>query len=223
MTSPEAEATVPKGPPADRRVVAGLGVLGIAVVGALLLGDPDARILPVDPAAWFGPAFRRLSAEYAETKYALWATGTILRWGTLAGLVLVGAGPVLAGLGRRLGRRRFLPSAFLAALLLLVVLALTSLPLSFASGFHVEHLYGLSTQSVAGWLLDTSRRLGFWIVVYAAAAAGFLVCLRRWPRRGWLVAAFAGAATKPTTAIAADAEETNRIATLTVFGRDEIA
>lgn len=188
----ETEAGPPEGPPAGRSVLAGLGLLAIAVVVALLAGGPDPRIVPVEPDAWFEPAFRRLSAEYAETKYALWAAGTILRWGTLAGLIAVGAGPVLADLGRRLGLRRSLPSAFFAALLLLLTLAVIALPVSLSSGFHVEHLYGLSTQTVGGWLLDTARRQGFWIAVYAVAAAGFLACLRRWPRRGWLVAAMAG-------------------------------
>jgi STE24 endopeptidase len=192
MTGPATEAGVPGDPPAGRSVLAGLGLLGIAVVIALLVGGPDPRVLPLEPDAWFNPVFRRLSAEYAETKYALWAAATILRWGVLAGLIVLGAGPVLAVFGRRLGRGRVLLSAFLATLLLLATLALAIFPLNLASGFHVEHLYGLSTQSITGWLLDTARRQGFWIAVYAAAAAGFLACLRRWPRRGWLVAAFGG-------------------------------
>lgn len=192
MTGPATEVGVTGDPPAGRTILAGLALLGIAVVAALLLGGPDPRVLPLEPAAWFDPGFRRLSAEYAETKYSLWAAATILRWATLAGLICVGAGPVLAGLGRRLGRGRPLPSAFFAALLLLAVLALVVFPLNLASGFHVEHLYGLSTQSFTGWLLDTARRVGFWIAVYAAAAAGFLTCLGRWPRRGWLVAALGG-------------------------------
>lgn len=193
MTGPATEAAVPGDSPAGRSVLAGLGFLGFAVVIALLAGGPDPRVLPLEPAAWFDPGFRRLSAEYAETKYALWAAATILRWGALAGLIALGAGPALAVLGRRLGRGRALPSAFFAALLLLAALALVAFPLTLASGFHVEHLYGLSTQSITGWLVDTARRLGFWISVYAAGAAGFLACLRRWPRRGWVVAALAGA------------------------------
>ncbi|MGH7589349.1 MAG: M48 family metallopeptidase [Gemmatimonadota bacterium] len=192
MTGPATEAGAPGDPPAGRSVLAGLGLLGIAVVVALLAGGPDPRVLPLEPAAWFDPGFRRLSAEYAETKYALWAAATILRWGVLVGLIAIGAGPVLAGLGRRLGRGRVLPSAFFAAFLLLAALALAVFPLNLASGFQVEHLYGLSTQSITGWLLDTARRQGFWIAVYAAAAAGFLGCLRRWPRRAWLVAALGG-------------------------------
>jgi STE24 endopeptidase len=192
MTGPATETRVLAEPPPVRSVLAGLGLLGTAVVSALLLAGPDPRVLPLEPGAWFDPAFRRLSAEYAETRYALWAAGTILRWGSLAGLIALGAGPVLAGLGRWLGRGRVVPSAFFAAFLLLSALALIVFPLNLASGFHVEHLYGLSTQSFPGWLLDTVRRQGFWIFVYAAAAAGFLACLRRWPRRGWLVAALGG-------------------------------
>ena len=192
MTGPAAESAVPGDPPAGRSILAGLGLLAIAVVAALVVGGPDPRALPLEPAAWFDPGFRRLSAEYAETKYSLWAAATILRWGALAALIALGAGPVLARLGRRLGRGRVFPSAFFAAFLLLAALALVVFPLNLASGFHVEQLYGLSTQSLTGWLLDTTRRQGFWIAVYAAAAAGFVACLRRWPRQGWLVAALGG-------------------------------
>ncbi|HKY60784.1 MAG TPA: M48 family metalloprotease [Gemmatimonadota bacterium] len=191
MTGPtETRARRDRSP--GRSVLAGVGLLGIAIVSALFLAGPDPRVMPVEPSAWFDPAFRRLSAEYAGTKYALWAAGAVLRWGALAGLIALGAGPVLAGLGRRLGRGRGFPSAFFAAFLLLAALALVVFPLNLASGFHVEQRYGLSTQSFPGWALDTARRQAFWIVVYAAAAAGFLACLRRWPRRGWLVAALGG-------------------------------
>lgn len=175
-----------------RSILAGLALLGIAVVAALLLSGPDPRVVPLDPATSFDPAFRRLSAEYAGTKYSLWAVATLLRWATLGGLIGLGAGPVLAGLGRRVGRGRAFPSGFFAALLLLLALVLAVFPISLASGYRVEHLYGLSTQSFSAWLLDTARRVGFWSAVYAAAAGGFLACLARWPRRGWLVAALGG-------------------------------
>jgi len=190
LTGPATE--VPLDTSAGRSVLAGLGLLGIAVVAALLLAGPDPRVLSLEPAGLFDSAFRRLSAEYAETKYALWAAGTILRWGALAGLIALGAGPVLAGLGRRLGRGRDFPSALFTALLLFLILAVVAFPVTLASGFHVEHLYGLSTQSAVDWLLDTARRQAFWIAVYAAATAGFLACLRGWPRRGWLVASLGG-------------------------------
>lgn len=157
------------------------------------MGGPDSRLLPVDPGSVFDPAFRRLAAEYAGTKYSLWSAATLLRWGFLAGLVVLAGGVPLSRLGRKLGRGRPLPSTFVAAVLLLTALLAVSLPFGWTSGFVTEHRFGLSNQSASDWLLDTLRRQGFWIAVYALAAAAFLGCLRRWPRWGWGVAAVGGA------------------------------
>lgn len=192
MTGGPTEAGPTRNGRAGRPVLAGGALLAVAVGAALLLGRPS-WFVRVEPDTWFDPAFRRLAAEYAGTKYSLWAAATILRWGTLAGVIALGGGHLLAAVGRRLGCGRALPSAFIAAFLLLAVLALVAFPLTLSSGFHVEHRYVLSTQSAGGWLLDLGRRQAFWITVYALAAAGFLACLGRWPRRGWLVAAIGGA------------------------------
>ncbi len=170
----------------------GLGLVTITAGAALVLDGPDPRVLAVDPASVFDPAFRGLAGEYAGIKYSLWAAGTLLRWGFLAGLLVLAGGVPLARLGSRIGRGRPLPSAFVAAVLLLVALLVVSLPLSWTSGFVTDHRFGLSTQSASDWLLDTLRRQGFWIAVYALAAAGFLGCLRRWPRWGWVAAAAGG-------------------------------
>lgn len=162
-------------------------------MAGLALGGPDPRVLAVDPGSVFDPAFRRLSAEYAGVKYSLWAAGTLLRWGFLAGLVVLAGGVPLARLGRRLGRGRTLPTAFFTALLLLAALTVVSFPTSWASGFATEHRFGLSAQSGGDWLLDVLRRQAFWIGIYAVGAAGFLGCLGRWPRWGWVAAAAGGA------------------------------
>ncbi|MGH7571482.1 MAG: M48 family metallopeptidase [Gemmatimonadota bacterium] len=159
---------------------------------AIALGGSDPRVLPVDPASAFDPAHRRLAAEYAAIKYSFWAAGTALRWGFLAGLLLLAGGVPLSRLGRRIAGGRLLLSAFFTAVLLLLVLLVVALPTAWASGFVTEHRFGLSTRSAGGWLFDTVRRQGFWIVVYGLAAAGFLGCLRRWPRGGWMVAAAGG-------------------------------
>ncbi|MGH7550388.1 MAG: M48 family metallopeptidase [Gemmatimonadota bacterium] len=171
---------------------AGLALVAVAAGIAVALGGPDPRTMPVDPASVFDPAHRRLAAEYAEIKYSLWATGTLLRWGFLAGLLVLAGGVPLSRLGRRIGRGRPLPSSFLTAVLLLAALVFVALPVAWTSGFLVEHRFGLSTRSAGAWLLDTARRQGFWIVVYGLAAAGFLGCLRRWPRWGWVAAAAGG-------------------------------
>lgn len=174
-----------------RRLIA-VGVAVLALVAVILARGHDPRVLPVDPAAHFEPSFRETAALYASHKYSYWAAGTILRWGLLAGIVSLAGGRTLAATGLRLARgRRFLSSALTAALLL-GVLSLATLPLVYGSGFRAEHAFRLSTQSRAEWALDWLKAQAVWIPIYALLAGGFLACLRRWPRRGWIAAAGGG-------------------------------
>ncbi|MBA3583682.1 MAG: M48 family metalloprotease [Gemmatimonadetes bacterium] len=177
------------------RTPAAVAALGLSAAGiGLWLGSPAPRVLPVDPAAHFDGAFLERAAAYAGLKYSFWAAATILKWGALAALIAFGGGRSLARAASRLARGRRWWTAFFAMALLLAALALVGLPLSYASGYRVERAFGLSPQTSAQWALDWLRIQAFWSAVYSALAAGFLACLARWPRRGWLVAALGGAA-----------------------------
>lgn len=172
----------------------GLALAALAVAVTLAIGRRDPRVLPVDPGVVFDPALRRTAADYAAIRYGLWATGSILRWGTLAAMVALGTGGVLAAAGRRIVGRSAFASAFLTAALLLATLSLVALPTAYMGGHEVERAYGLSTQDVAGWLADWSKRRAFWIPLYSVLLAGFLWSIGRWRRRGWMVAAAGGTA-----------------------------
>lgn len=163
-----------------------LGAASLAI--GLLAGRGEGRVLPVDPARFFDPDFRRTAAGYAGIKYSYWAAGSLLRWGALAGVVSLGGGAALARAAGRPVRGRKVPTAFLAGVLVLAALAVATLPLAYASGHVVEREYGLTGQGAAGWLADWGKREAFWIPVYAALMAGFLFCVDRWPRWGWAVA-----------------------------------
>jgi STE24 endopeptidase len=162
-----------------------------AIVFALFMGRSDPRVLPIEQGTQFTSDFGETSSLYSGVKYAFWATATVLRWGTLVGLMVLGGGRILTALAARVSSRLSV-TALIVMAVLLAVLALVTLPLSYASGYRIEHAFGLSTQTRSAWLLDYVRVRGFWILVYSAAAAGFLTTIRRWPRRGWLVAAGAG-------------------------------
>jgi len=182
-----------------RRVtrVLAIGVLGVVLVSAavaLVVGRDEPRVLPVDPAAHFPPEHRADAVRYTGLKLSYWAAGSILRWGALAGIVALGGGAGFAAAARRLGRGRPFPTAFVAAALLLVFLSVATLPLAYQSGHRVERAFGLTNQSAGGWLLDWARQQGFWLALYSALAAGFLMVIGRWPRRGWMLAAAGGAA-----------------------------
>ncbi len=177
--------------PGRRWLGVGIAIAVAAIVLALFLGRPDPRVLPVDATSHFTPDFGETSSLYGGVKYAFWATATLLRWGTLIGLVVLGGGHVLTTILGRVSNRSLI-IAFGTMAILLVVLALVTLPLSYASGYRIEHAFGLSTQTRWAWLLDYAKVRGFWILVYSAAAAGFLGAIGRWPRHGWVVAAGVG-------------------------------
>jgi STE24 endopeptidase len=170
--------------------IVGIGLASIAI--GLAAGRRDSRIQAVDPAAHFPPEHRENAQRYTGLKLSYWAAGSIIKWGALAAIVGLGGGTRLSALARRLARGRRYPTVFLAAALLLVFLAVATLPLAYQSGHRAERAFGLTSQSPGGWLLDWSRQQGFWIGFYSAVAAGFLVVLDRWPRRGWVGAAAAG-------------------------------
>ena len=76
---------------------------------------------------------------------------------------------------------------FAVALTLLVELA--QLPFAFHLGVTLERRYGLSTQSVAGWVVDTTKGALLGVCLAAAAALVVWTLLRWMPTHWWVPAA----------------------------------
>jgi Zn-dependent protease with chaperone function len=78
--------------------------------------------------------------------------------------------------------------------LVIVLLAVLRLPISLWRGYVRERSFGLSTQSLHGWLVDWAKGLAISVALTGAALVG-LVALVRWLPDGWpLPAALAAAA-----------------------------
>jgi STE24 endopeptidase len=67
------------------------------------------------------------------------------------------------------------------------VYALLTLPLDFYSGYVLPHKYGLSTQSIGGWMLDTVKELAL-SAIFGLAALELLYWLLRTLPEWWWVA-----------------------------------
>jgi STE24 endopeptidase len=67
------------------------------------------------------------------------------------------------------------------------LLSLISLPLSFYSGYVVEHRFNLSNQSIPGWFLEWLKGVGIGIALGAPLLQGVFWVIGRWPRRWWAV------------------------------------
>lgn len=63
-----------------------------------------------------------------------------------------------------------------------------SIPLSFYGGFLIERRYGLSNQSLGGWLLDELKGLALGVILGGLAASVLYFFIRRSPDSWWLPA-----------------------------------
>ncbi len=134
------------------------------------LGDhfTDAEI--IRHAAYRGPAYLALLLTLVVEVAAL----LLVARGPFAALVdhLPRAWPLQAALG----------GSLLAAWMWIVLL-----PLNYVQGFAIRHAWGLSTQSIIGWLSDHGKGL-FLSLVFAAIGAVVFYGIVRWqPRSWWLI------------------------------------
>jgi STE24 endopeptidase len=71
--------------------------------------------------------------------------------------------------------------------LLTLILTLAATPLSYYGGFVVGHRYGLSTQSLGGWLVDWLKSTALMVLLTTVAAGLFYATLSVAPSWWWLV------------------------------------
>lgn len=70
---------------------------------------------------------------------------------------------------------------------LTLILGLVSTPLSYYGGFVLSHEYGLSTQSIGGWLVDWLKGTIIMLVLTTAAASLFYATVWAAPTMWWLL------------------------------------
>lgn len=117
-----------------------------------------------------------------------WLTLVDLIWGSLASILILASGlsARMRDEAERIAPRRVgpvMPYALGAALLSFV----TSLPLSYLSGYIIEHRFKLSNQSLGAWLGDQLKGLGVSIVLAVPLAQGVYWVIRRYPQRWWAI------------------------------------
>jgi STE24 endopeptidase len=80
----------------------------------------------------------------------------------------------------------FTQAVFLGAFLALLT-SLVTLPLSFVQGYSIQHAWGLSTQSLGGWVMDQLKGLVIGSVIAAVSAVAFFGVVRWQPRTWWVL------------------------------------
>ncbi len=129
---------------------------------------------------------RERALRYSRTHE--WLTLVDLIWGILGSVLVLATGlsawmrdTVERVAPRRLGPA--MPYALGAAILSFV----TSLPLSYLSGYVIEHRYNLSNQTRLAWLIDQLKGLGVSLVLAAPLVQAVHWVIRRYPTRWWAV------------------------------------
>lgn len=178
-------------PPRGR--AAAWSVLAVIVVAGTLAQlirplAPDLGPVP-DPSRWFDPQLlRRIAAFRTPLRAAAVAAQVIdvvvplMVAATPGGRRLVGR--IVAGVGASRPAR----AAAAVAAAVVTLTALARLPLGLWAYRHAV-AFGLSTQSMAGWLGDWAIARGIELVVVLALALGGYTLLRRRPRVWHLIAA----------------------------------
>jgi len=85
------------------------------------------------------------------------------------------------------------PRPWLALLIYLgifgIIMQVAGLPCDFLRGFWLEHRYGLSNLTLAGWVKDQLKGFAVGGTLAALALELLYVAMRRWPERWWIVCA----------------------------------
>lgn len=110
--------------------------------------------------------------RYARTKLVFSLTDTALSLAAVLLLILTPLSSRLAGWAEAAAGAGALSWLLYFGVAGAALMAL-SLPLAFVSGYVLEHRYGLSTQTVGGWLADQAKGLGVAVVLGAPLLLGF--------------------------------------------------
>lgn len=142
------------------------------------------------------PDRQLLARSYARIRRRLWAAKLLLNglylglWVGLGGAtrVLQALAPLTSG-GNLIVELLWWVDVVLMALIIFGPWILLGLPLDFYSNFILPHLYGLSTQTLRGWLSDLVKGGALAVMLGLPLIVVFYSTLRLAPTTWWLLAA----------------------------------
>ena len=123
--------------------------------------------------------------SYNRIKLATGITSSLLSFALLVTLVVTPAGKSLAASCSSLCAGPY-GALLLFALAIGVLQSALTLPLSWYSGFHVEHRFGLSNQSALRWALERLKGLAIGVPLAAGAFCLLYFCLGKYGGLWWL-------------------------------------
>ncbi|MCC2669956.1 MAG: peptidase Ste24p [Armatimonadetes bacterium] len=123
--------------------------------------------------------------RYSNTRYVLYFARALVDVLALVALLRLGISARARDAADRTGRNGLARAYVYYPLLMLAYGALT-LPLTLYASYFLPHQYGLSTQSLGGWVLDATKRFAIGSAVAPPIVALLYWSLRRSPARWWV-------------------------------------
>jgi STE24 endopeptidase len=136
--------------------------------------------MPDQPPA---PSRREQARALAATRRRLFLVGSVV---SLAAPLVLWASGLSSWLWGVLDDWPALTGVPVYVALVTLILTLVATPLAYYGGFVLTHRYGLSTQSVSGWLVDWVKSTVLGLVLATAAASVFYACHSAFPTFWWL-------------------------------------
>jgi len=144
----------------------------------------------ITPQAAEGNADSNRVKSYHQTGRILGVAGYIVDFVLLLVLLFAGWSAALRTLALH-----YSPRPWLALLIYLVLFGaitqVAGLPFSFLEGYWLEHRYGLSNLTLAGWVKDQLKGLAVGSALGLLAAEFLYAAMRKWPEHWWILCAVA--------------------------------
>ena len=137
--------------------------------------------------AALGPESKPQAASYHRARRVLTVSSYAVDLAVLFALLFTGGSIAIRSFAERLSANPVL-ALLIYALAMGAILKAASLPFEYVSGFWLEHRYGLSNLTLAGWLKDEIKGLLVGGVLGILALELIYGSLRAWPRHWWVVA-----------------------------------
>lgn len=170
--------------PAEQSLLAGAAIADSAAAESLAVLAPPAP--PRDYLAEARAGYTPVNRSYQDTRVVLRFFGPAMGAFVLLLLLFSRLSARFRDIAHALGHRLYVRVLVYFSLFMLAV-TLLNLPLAWYEEYALEHQYGLSTQSLAGWFGDTLKGLVFTLVafgVFPVVWLGWRV-LRAHPRGWW--------------------------------------
>ena len=118
------------------------------------------------------PQITEVMRQYSHIKYALYFIGTAYLCIVFFGIIATGLSAAIRSGVEQLAKNEIVRFLCYSAVVYLII-AISTAPLIYYSGFHLEHQYGLSHQTLLDWMSDQTKLISIGFCLTAPVFGSF--------------------------------------------------